>query len=171
MMRIKETVANTAGIQGITTKEEKKVIEGKETSFKNHLKEMDKLSFEERIKHLVNKIEEQGEKLSKKIEIKHLVNKIEEQGEKLSKKIDLRELKIYKRLIADFLDEVVSNSHKFTKDSTLDRRGRYKVYATVKKINKELDELTQEVLKEEKDNIAVLKKIEDIRGLVLDLFI
>ncbi|AUG58827.1 hypothetical protein HVS_14880 [Acetivibrio saccincola] len=151
MMRIKETVANTAGIQGITTKEEKKVIEGKETSFKNHLKEMDKLSFEERIKHLVNKIEEQGEKLSKKI--------------------DLRELKIYKRLIADFLDEVVSNSHKFTKDSTLDRRGRYKVYATVKKINKELDELTQEVLKEEKDNIAVLKKIEDIRGLVLDLFI
>ncbi|NLW26266.1 YaaR family protein [Acetivibrio saccincola] len=150
-MRIKETVANTAGIQGITTKEEKKVIEGKETSFKNHLKEMDKLSFEERIKHLVNKIEEQGEKLSKKI--------------------DLRELKIYKRLIADFLDEVVSNSHKFTKDSTLDRRGRYKVYATVKKINKELDELTQEVLKEEKDNIAVLKKIEDIRGLVLDLFI
>ncbi|HOA96287.1 YaaR family protein [Acetivibrio saccincola] len=151
MMRIKETVANTAGIQGITTKEEKKVIEGKETSFKNHLKEMDKLSFEEKIKHLVNKIEEQGEKLSKKI--------------------DLRELKIYKRLIADFLDEVVSNSHKFTKDSTLDRRGRYKVYATVKKINKELDELTQEVLKEEKDNIAVLKKIEDIRGLVLDLFI
>ena len=151
MMRIKETVANTAGIQGITTKEEKKVIEGKETSFKNHLKEMDKLSFEERIKHLVNKIEEQGEKLSKKI--------------------DLRELKIYKRLIADFLDEVVSNSHKFTKDSTLDRRGRYKVYATVKKINKELDELTQEVLKEEKDNIAVLKKIEDIRGLVLNLFI
>ncbi|HAA43131.1 MAG TPA: DUF327 domain-containing protein [Ruminiclostridium sp.] len=150
-MRIKETVANTAGIQGITTKEEKKVIEGKETSFKNHLKEMDKLSFEEKIKHLVNKIEEQGEKLSKKI--------------------DLRELKIYKRLIADFLDEVVSNSHKFTKDSTLDRRGRYKVYATVKKINKELDELTQEVLKEEKDNIAVLKKIEDIRGLVLDLFI
>ena len=104
MMRIKETVANTAGIQGITTKEEKKVIEGKETSFKNHLKEMDKLSFEERIKHLVNKIEEQGEKLSKKI--------------------DLRELKIYKRLIADFLDEVVSNSHKFTKRQYFRQKGK-----------------------------------------------
>src|SRR5690554_4853351 len=151
-MRIKETVAKTASIQEITNKEEdKRVVEGKETSFKNHFKQLDELGFEERIKYLVNKIEEQGEKLSKKI--------------------DLRELKIYKRLISDFLDEVVTNSHKFSKDSSLDRRGRYKVYATVKKINKELDELTQEVLKEEKDNIAVLKKIEDIRGLVLDLLI
>ncbi|HHX17410.1 MAG TPA: YaaR family protein [Clostridium sp.] len=150
-MRIKETVNNTVSIQGISNKEDKKIIEGKETSFNNHLKQLDELGFEEKIKHLVNKIEEQGEKLSKKI--------------------DLRELKIYKRLISDFLDEVVSNSHKFTKDSSLDRRGRYKVYATIKKINKELDELTQDVLKGEKDNIAILKRIEDIRGLVLDLLI
>lgn len=112
-MRIKETVAKTASIQEITNKEEdKRVVEGKETSFKNHFKQLDELGFEERIKYLVNKIEEQGEKLSKKI--------------------DLRELKIYKRLISDFLDEVVTNSHKFSKDSSLDRRGRYKVYATVK---------------------------------------
>ena len=151
-MRIKETVAKTASIQEITNKEEdKRVVEGKETSFKNHFKQLDELCFEEKIKYLVNKIEEQGEKLSKKI--------------------DLRELKIYKRLISDFLDEVVTNSHKFSKDSSLDRRGRYKVYATVKKINKELDELTQDVLKGEKDNIAILKRIEDIRGLVLDLLI
>lgn len=150
-MRIKETVANTAGMQGIVNKDEKRIFEEKEISFKNHLKQQDELCFEERIKHLVDKIGKQGEKLSQKI--------------------DLKELKIYKRLISDFLDEVVSNSHKFSKENSLDRRGRYKVYATVKKINKELDELTQDVLKEEKDNIAILKRIEDIRGLVLDLLI
>jgi len=38
------------------------------------------------------------------------------------------------------------HSHIFSKDSHLDRRGRYKVYATVKKINEELDELTKRFL-------------------------
>jgi len=63
------------------------------------------------------------------------------------------------------------HSHIFSKDSHLDRRGRYKVYATVKKINEELDELTKRFLMPRKDNIRILQRIEDIRGLVLDLML
>ncbi|MDQ2086370.1 YaaR family protein [Herbivorax sp. ANBcel31] len=150
-MRIKEAMANTANVQGMGSKDDKKTIDGKETSFRNHLKSFDGGNFEERIKQLIGQIEKQGEKLGQKV--------------------DLRELKIYKKLISEFLDEAVSNSHKFSKDSSLDRRGRYKVFANVKKINKELDQLTNDILNGEEDNIKILKKIEDIRGLVLDLLI
>lgn len=150
-MRIKETITNAANMHETGNKDDKKIMDGKETSFRNHLNSLEQISYEERIKYLVGKIEKQGEKLGQKI--------------------DLKELKIYKRLISEFLDEAVNNSYKFSKDSSLDRRGRYKVFATVKKINKEIDQLTKDILNGEKDNIAVLKKIEDIRGLVLDLLI
>ncbi|MCI8752722.1 MAG: YaaR family protein, partial [Lachnospiraceae bacterium] len=33
-----------------------------------------------------------------------------------------------------------------------------------------LDELAAELLKDEKDNIAILSKIDEIRGLLLDIF-
>jgi uncharacterized protein YaaR (DUF327 family) len=60
-------------------------------------------------------------------------------------------------------------STRFSKESFLDRRGRHRVFATVKTINEKLEELTSQVLKSERDHIAILGRIEDIRGLVLDL--
>jgi uncharacterized protein YaaR (DUF327 family) len=53
----------------------------------------------------------------------------------------------------------------------LDRRGRHKVFAVIKKVNEELDDLTREVLTDEKDRIKILKKLDDIKGLILDLFL
>ncbi|MEN8904858.1 MAG: YaaR family protein [Clostridiales bacterium] len=103
--------------------------------------------------------------------IQLLVEKIIEQGEKLSKKIDIKELKQYKLLISEFMEETIHNSHKFTKEEFLDRRGRHRVYAVIKNVNKELDELTKDVLSSEKDNIKILNRLEDIRGLVMDLLL
>ena len=101
--------------------------------------------------------------------LKRLANDIVEQGKKLSDKVDIRELRIYKKMISDFLDEAVENSLKFSKQSFLDRRGRHKVYAVIKKVNEELDELTKEVLSGEKDRIMILKRLDDIKGLILDI--
>lgn len=96
---------------------------------------------------------------------------IEAQGVKLADRVDIGELKAYKRLIADFLEEAVAGYGKFSKESFLDRRGRHRVYATVKSINEKLETLTAEVLKGEKSNLAIAGRISDIRGLVLDLFL
>lgn len=103
------------------------------------------------------------------VKIAGLLSQIAEQAEKLSKKVDIRELKTYKRLVSDFLDETVNNSHKFSKENKLDRRGRHRVYAVIKRVNDNLEDLTQEVLKEEKDNLLILQKLDDIRGLLLDI--
>jgi hypothetical protein len=103
--------------------------------------------------------------------IEELARQIAEQGKKLGDKVDIRELRTYKKLISEFLDEAVGSSMKFSKQSLLDRRGRHKVYALIKKINTELDLLTQDVIKDEKDNIGILRRIDDIRGLILDMIL
>ena len=79
--------------------------------------------------------------------LQQMALEIEAQGKKLSDRIDVGELKAYKRLVADFLEEAVAGSGKFSKESFLDRRGRHRVYATVKTINEKLEAITHEVLK------------------------
>jgi uncharacterized protein len=102
--------------------------------------------------------------------LSRLMSDIEKQGEHLSKNMDIKELKNYKKLIAEFMDEVVNNSLKFSKQSHFDRRGRHKVYALVKKVNAKVEELSREVLKEEKDNIKILDSIGSIKGMLFDMY-
>lgn len=99
-----------------------------------------------------------------------LMSDINLQGEQLGKNMDIKELKQYKRLIAEFMDEVVNSSLKYTKHNQFDRRGRHKVYAMVKKVNAKVEELSREFLKEEKDNIMILDSIGTIKGMLLDIY-
>lgn len=43
------------------------------------------------------------------------------------------------------------------------------MYGLIKLIDSNLDELAQELVKDEKDHIAILSKIGEIRGLILDI--
>lgn len=113
------------------------------------------------VSHIENS--ELQEKLS------NLMKDIEEQGEKIAKHMDIRDMKRYRTLVKEFMNEVAANSHEFSRENFLDRRGRHRVYGIVKEVDKSLDDLAQELLKEEKDNLAILGKIDDIRGMLLDI--
>jgi uncharacterized protein YaaR (DUF327 family) len=78
-------------------------------------------------------------------------------------------MKRYRGLVKDFLNEVVNRSHEFSRENFLDRRGRHRVYGIVRLVDKNLDDLAQELVKEEKDNLTVLNKVGEIRGLLLDI--
>lgn len=108
---------------------------------------------------------------SQEEELRKKALEIEKQGKRLGSHIDVAELKAYKRLVMEFLNEAVRGSTKFLKDSFLDRRGRHRVFATVKVVNEKLEKLTQDVLSSEKDNLAIIGRIEDIRGMILDLIL
>lgn len=101
--------------------------------------------------------------------VAELMGSITEQGKKLGKKTDIRDMKRYRELIKTFLNEVVYRSHKFSRENYLDRRGRHRVYGIVRLIDENLDKLAEELLKDEKDNIAILSTIDEIRGLLLDI--
>ena len=78
-------------------------------------------------------------------------------------------MKHYRTLVKDFMNEVVNRSHKFSRENFLDRRGRHRVYGIIKLVDKGLDDLAGELMKDEKDNLSILGKVGDIRGMLLDI--
>lgn len=99
-----------------------------------------------------------------------MMEDIIQQGNRLGKRMDIRDMKQYRKLIQEFMNEITAHSHEFSRENFLDRKGRHRVYGIVKQINQTLDELAEELLREEKDHIAILSKIDEIRGLILDIF-
>ncbi len=98
-----------------------------------------------------------------------MLDEINTLGKKISKHTDVRDMKKYRELIKGFLNEVVFRSHSFTRENFLDKRGRHRVYGIVKLIDSNLDALAEELLREEKDNIAILARINEIAGLLIDI--
>lgn len=99
-----------------------------------------------------------------------LMEEITMQGERLYKKRDVRDMKRYRGLIKEFMNEIVSRSHSFSRENFLDKRGRHRVYGIIRLIDENLDELAQELVKDEQDNLSILNKIGEIKGLLLDIF-
>ena len=99
-----------------------------------------------------------------------MLESITKQGNLIAQHMDIRDMKKYRGMVKDFLNEVVNRSHKFSRENFLDRRGRHRVYGIVKLVDENLDELARELVKEESDHISILSKIGEIRGLLLDLF-
>ena len=96
---------------------------------------------------------------------------IDEQGKRLGERVDVKEYEKYRRLIREFLDEIVSNGYTFSKEDSYASRGKHRYIATVKIVDEKLDELGKEVMKEQADQIEVLNRIDDIRGLLLDMML
>lgn len=98
-----------------------------------------------------------------------LMEDITQQGKRLSKHMDVRDMRKYRQLIKDFMNEIVNRSHKFSRENFLDRRGRHRVYGMIKLIDQNLDELAIALIKDEKDHIDILSRIDEIRGILLDI--
>ena len=115
---------------------------------------------------LASNIEE--EELANRLNL--MMEEIVMQGDKLVKRMDVKDMRRYRSLIRDFMNEIVNRSHKFSRENFLDRRGRHRVYGIIRLVDQKLDELAQELVKDEKDTIAILAKVGEIRGLLLDIF-
>lgn len=102
--------------------------------------------------------------------LQNLMEEITMQGEKLYKRRDVKDMKHYRGLVKEFLNEVVTHSHSFSRENFLDRKGRHRVYGIIRLVDENLDQLAQELMKDEKDNLAILNKIGEIEGLLLDIF-
>ena len=102
--------------------------------------------------------------------LQNLMEDITMQGQKLSKRRDVKDMKHYRGLVKEFMNEIVTHSHAFSRENFLDRRGRHRVYGIIRLVDENLDQLAQELMKDEQDHLAILNTIGEIRGLLLDIF-
>lgn len=114
---------------------------------------------------LVSHVEEQ----ELQARLNTLMEEITMQGDKLAKKRDVRDMKRYRGLIKDFMNEIINRSHSFSRENFLDRKGRHRVYGIIRLVDENLDALAQELMKDEQDHLEILSKIGEIRGLLLDI--
>lgn len=98
-----------------------------------------------------------------------LMEDITQQGERLKKHRDVKDMRHYRELIKEFMNEIVNRSHKFSRENFLDRRGRHRVYGMIRLVDEKLDLLATELIKDEQDVLLILGNIDEIRGLLLDI--
>ncbi|MCL2125438.1 MAG: YaaR family protein [Oscillospiraceae bacterium] len=100
-----------------------------------------------------------------------LKKSIDDQGKRLADKVDVKEFEKFRSLIREFIDEVVSNGYTFSKEDAFASRGRHRYIATIQIVDEKLDELAKQVMEENAEQIDIINKIDDIRGLLLDMMI
>ena len=126
---------------------------------------VDKKAIKDTFKLKLNDLEQEQIRVT----LKDLYEKIEKQTDKLSEKLFIDDLIQYKKLIKEFLGIAVNNSHVFFKENSLDRRGRHRIYSLVKKVDQELDELTKDFIDIENNRINILKRLDEIQGILVDI--
>jgi uncharacterized protein len=94
---------------------------------------------------------------------------VEEQGRRLSKSRTVRDLQLYKRLIRNFLQKAISYGLELSESrSWFDPNQSLQVI--VKQIDEGLMTLTEEVLKAGAEPIRILGTLDEIKGLLINLY-
>jgi uncharacterized protein YaaR (DUF327 family) len=99
-----------------------------------------------------------------------LLRQIDEQGARLSKTPTYDELKSYRTLIKNFVGEAVNHMYELHTQVGWDRMGRQKVYTTVRKIDKRLEEMAEKIRLGQASQLDIVASHDAIRGMLVDLY-
>jgi uncharacterized protein YaaR (DUF327 family) len=104
------------------------------------------------------------ERLSQKMQ------EIESQGNKLVDSRTVENLRKYKKLVKDFMDDAVKNGLELKEQRGFSHRGSSKVYKLVKEVDKKLIDLTNAVLDKEQKGLDLLGIVGEIKGMLINLY-
>lgn len=105
--------------------------------------------------------------------LEEVIREIDEQAERFLKKPVMEELARYKELIKNFIRSALSATFRIEERvptvfaKTIEKKK--KIYIIAEMINGKMDELTREVLSSQRDALKLSSKIDEIRGLLMDL--
>ena len=102
--------------------------------------------------------------------LEELLERIQQQGKRLGQTPTYSELKSYRELVKKFMSEAVGQMYDVESGSGWDRRGRQKSYTLVKKVDDTLESLTEDVRHGQERQLAILEKMDSIRGMLVDLY-
>lgn len=110
----------------------------------------------------------QTNKSKTKEELDGYMKEIKNIGEKLINTQNYTDVIKYKQVVKSYLKSVVDYVYSLNKNTSF-WDGNY--FTTVKTVNEKLEEMTRELIYEQKENIDMASKIDEINGLLLDIYI
>nr|WP_147574426.1 YaaR family protein [Clostridium massiliamazoniense] len=100
-------------------------------------------------------------------ELKGLIEKIKKGGNKLIITKSYADVRAYKRLIKEYLDNILPYIYSTKKDISF---WQTQYFITIDTIDEKLENLMKIMLNDEKDVLDVAKTIDEIQGLILDIY-
>lgn len=109
----------------------------------------------------------QSFKSKAKEELEVYINDIKKKGNRLAITQNYVDVLNYKKTIKDYLKAIVENAYCLNKDTNF---WQNQYYTIVETINDKLEVLTKEILEEEKEFINIASTIDNIQGLLVDIY-
>ncbi|WP_411680352.1 YaaR family protein [Clostridium thailandense] len=100
-------------------------------------------------------------------QLKEMFDDIKKKGNRLSITKCYADVRAYKRMIKEYLESVLGYMYKVKKDISF---WQTQYFITVDTIDQKLEELTQMLLSDQKENLGVAATIDDISGLLVDIY-
>lgn len=125
-------------------------------------KPLESISFQEVMAKGREKINE--EKLTR------LLKDIDEAGKILAESRTVEDLRRYKALVKELMNDVVKYGVALEERRGFNRRGRTKIYKIITEVDKKLLQITDEVLKKESRGLSILDLVGEIKGLLINIF-
>ncbi|MEW9702431.1 YaaR family protein [Paenibacillus sp. SI8] len=113
-------------------------------------------------------MQQQDEKFTQE-QLTKMMQQIALQGDRLARSMTVRELRQYKLLVKQFLEETARRGVHLRDTKGWDRRGRSKRYKLLEEIDQELLALADELLESEEGRIDILQRIGEIRGMLINM--
>lgn len=112
---------------------------------------------------------QQQEERSHKEHLQMILKRIQDQADQLRRTMTVKELRKYKQLVRSFLDETIRKGVGLKETQGRDRRGRSKRYKLLSELDQALLELTDELLEHEQGRVELLRRVGEMKGLLVNL--
>lgn len=106
-------------------------------------------------------------KSATKEELENYIKEIKTKGHRLAITKSYADVKNYKETIKKYLKAAVDYMYTLNKNLGF---WENQYYSTVETINEKLEEITKELLKEEKETLKISSAIDSIQGLLVDIY-
>ncbi|HWI60995.1 MAG TPA: YaaR family protein [Symbiobacteriaceae bacterium] len=95
---------------------------------------------------------------------------IDDLGARLGQTLSMADLKRYRQAIAGLMRDLTNNMVQVRTQMEWDSQAwEHRTLVTIRKVNEELEKLTEMVLAQEQDRLGILEKIGEIKGMILDV--
>jgi hypothetical protein len=103
-------------------------------------------------------------------EMEAMLKKIDEQAGRLSRTPTYEELREYRTMIKNFIGAAVGSMYELNAQAGWDRMGRQRVYTTVRKVDRKLEEMAEKIRLGQSDKLDIIASHDAIRGMLVDLY-
>jgi len=100
-------------------------------------------------------------------QLQDMMDDIKKKGNRLSITKCFADVKAYKNLIRQYLDSVLKHMYEVKKDISF---WQTQYFITVDTVDAKLEELTQTLLNGEKENLDIANTVDEISGLIVDIY-